>query len=421
MNQRNAYLIQILEKIGSPLLRAVMSKGAEAEGASDEASKIAGLLSRTVQLSIDLGRMVEIDKSSPDEIESLRVAMAGLAGPIIASQYAQNAKVPSENDVRKLTGALEAVMTFSDNFTPSDDHVIRLENMKANGMPGDVYQINIQYIQAFVPIADVVASFPFGQPEKKLMQDVADKVNAKAKQISKDVFGTDLNGNQQKLCELALVKSLADLYAGCHKTEMNKLMAVQEPDASAQQTALQSVWESFDTKAEILGMMAQNIVPTSQKSGAAPSTPTSAKSTETPQTKPPSQQSPAQSTPAAAPPPASGNPMAMFSTKPKEEGATSPQQPPAAPEARPPAQATPQAPPQQTTPPAGNPMAMFSKPKEGDQGGQQQPPPAPPPPPQAAPPAEPTSPPPAPEETKKQEGGSPMSFFKSPPKEEGEE
>lgn len=57
-------------------------------------------------------------------------------------------------------------MTFSDNFTPSDDHVIRLENMKANGMPGDAYQINIQYIQAFVPIADVVAAFPFGQPEK---------------------------------------------------------------------------------------------------------------------------------------------------------------------------------------------------------------------------------------------------------------
>ena len=418
MNQRNAYLIQILEKIGSPLLRAVMGKGAEAEGASDEASKIAGLLSRTVQLSIDLGRMVEIDKSSPDEIESLRVAMAGLAGPIIASQYTQNAKVPSENDVRKLTGALEAVMTFSDNFTPSDDHVIRLENMKANGMPGDAYQINIQYIQAFVPIADVVASFPFGQPEKKLMQDVADKVNTKAKQISKDVFGADLSGNQQKLCELALVKSLADLYAGCHKAEMNKLMAVQEPDASAQQNALQSVWENFDTKAEILGMMAQNIVPTAQKGSAAPSATSPAQPAETPQTTTPP---PAAQPPAAAAPTASGNPMAMFSTKPKEEGGTSAQQPPAAPEAPASAQETPQAPPQQTAPPAGNPMAMFSKPKEGDQGGQQQPPPAPPPPPQAAPPAEPPSPPLAPEETKKQEGGDPMSFFKSPPKEEGEE
>lgn len=384
MNQRNAYLIQILEKIGSPLLSAVIGNGAENNETKEDASTIASLLSRTVQLSIDLGRLIDIEKSSPEEIESLRVAMAGLAGPMIASQYTQHSKVPGESDVKKLTGALEAVMTFSDNFTPSDDHVIRLENMRANGMPGDTHQINIQYVQAFVPIADIVAGFPFGQPEKKLMQDVADKINAKATQIRKDIFGDDMDNNQQKLCELALVKSLADLYTSCHKTEMNKLMAMQEPDSNAQKNALQSVWENFDTRTEILSMMAQNMVPERQKDSAVPS---NAPSAET-QKPPPPSSSPATSSQSPAPPP--------------------------------PAQAA------TPTEQKNNPMAMFSKPK-GDNAEAQNPsaqapetaPPAPPTP-QTSQPEKSSAPPPPPEE-KKPEGDNPMAFFKSPPKDDSEE
>lgn len=405
MNQRNAYLIQILEKIGTPLLSAVVGKkGSEGNETKEDASTIASLLSRTVQLSIDLGRMVEIEKSSPEEIESLRVAMAGLAGPMIAGQYTQTSKVPGENDIKKLTGALEAVMTFSDNFTPSNDHVIRLENMKANGMPGDTYQINIQYIQAFVQIADVVAGFPFGQPEKKLMQDVADTINSKSKQICKEIFGDGLDANQQKLCELALVKSLADLYASCHKTEMDKLMAMQEPDANAQQNGLQSVWKNFETRAEILGLMAQNMVPGTKKDTVAPTGTPSAAPT---QAAPSSASSPAEQ-PSATPQAQSqtSNPMAMFS-KPKEGESTEKQEQPQ--------QQAPQT--QQTE----NPMAMFSKPKNESTPDQPPPaqPPAPPPPPQT----EQQAPPPATSQSEedKSESGNPMSFFKSPPKDSGEE
>ncbi len=374
MNQRNAYLIQIIEKIGTPLLTAVLRKNSGE--IKEDAQNVAGLLSKTVQLSIDLGHMIEIEKSSPDEIESLRVAMAGLAGPMIANHYEQNAKIPGENEIKKLTSALEAVMTFSDNFSPSEDHVIRLENMKANGTPADAFQINIQYVQAFVPIADVVASFPFGQPEKKLMQDVADRINSKARQIREDAFGDALDAQQKKLCELALVKSLADLYASCHKAEMDKLMAMQDPDAGAQQSGLQALWQDFDTRAEILATLAQNIAPNAGGGTIAPKT-----------------------APEAAP--------------------ATVQQPPAQPE-QPAAQPADQG---QTGAASGNPMAMFSKPKEGGET----PPPAAAPPQQQTPPAAAPQPPPQQEqpaaqpEEKKQESGSPMAFFKSPPKDENEE
>lgn len=254
------------------------------------------------------------------------------------------------------------------------------------------------------------------------MQDVADKINSKAKQIQQDIFGDNLDGNQKKLCELALVKSLADLYASCHKAEMNKLITMQEPDATAQQNALQSVWTNFDTRAEILSTMAQNMAPTAQK-GSVTSSKTPPSPAETQQQSPPSsppQQTAAppssgQAQPGAAEAQQSGNPMAMFS-KPKDASGASQEPPPSTP---PPTQQ-----PQQTAPPSkDNPMAMFSKPK--DEGSTEQNPPAqppapPPPPPQAAQPEQPSTPP-APPEENKQEGGNPMAFFKSPPKDEGEE
>lgn len=254
------------------------------------------------------------------------------------------------------------------------------------------------------------------------MQDVADKINSKAKQIQQDIFGDNLDGNQKKLCELALVKSLADLYASCHKAEMNKLITMQEPDATAQQNALQSVWTNFDTRAEILSTMAQNMAPTAQK-GSVTSSKTPPSPAETQQQSPPS--SPPQQTAAPLPPdkrsqarrkhnnqaipwPCSRNPRMPVGPHKNPRRSTPP----------------PTQQPQQTAPPSkDNPMAMFSKPK--DEGSTEQNPPAqppapPPPPPQAAQPEQPSTPP-APPEENKQEGGNPMAFFKSPPKDEGEE
>lgn len=384
MNQRNAYLIQILEKIGTPLVTAVL---AEDDGQTrDDAEKVAVLLAKTVQLSIDLGRIVEIDKSSPNEIEPLRVAMAGLAGPMIADYYRAHAKIPGDQDLKKLTGALEAVMTFSDNFTPASEHVIRLENMKANALPVDAYQTGIQFVQAFVPVADAIAGFSFGQPERKMVMDVADRITAKARQIHSDIFGQTEDEQQGKLGELALVRSLADIYTQCHKVELERLTAQQDPGDNAQQRALDALWKGFDLRAEMLGTLAGNLVPRPPQSAASAHAPAMAATATTTQPV----QSPAAPLPPpmpAAPPPAQnaapspvaaqagGNPMAMFA-KPRseDEGQPAPMAPPAAPQPytppvmpmeQPVAAPPPQSPPQQN---GGNPMAFFkTPPKDSDE------------------------------------------------------
>ena len=76
MNQRNAYLIQIIEKIGTPLLTAVLRKNSGE--IKEDAQNVAGLLSKTVQLSIDLGHMTTLSPVAMDlEILSVICLLRG--------------------------------------------------------------------------------------------------------------------------------------------------------------------------------------------------------------------------------------------------------------------------------------------------------------------------------------------------------
>lgn len=377
MNQRIAYLSQIIEKIGAPLLisilEASMKSGAanSPEALKDDAQKLAELLSRTVLLSIDLGKMIEIEKSPAEYTESLRVAMAGLAGPMVASQYTQLMKTPAEADLKKLSGALEAVLTFSDNFAPSPENAARLDLLKANGTPSDSHQITIQYIQAFVPVADAIATFPFGQSEKKMMQDAADRINGRAHQMTNLVYGNSIDSAQHKLTTLSFVKALADIYSHCHRAEMNTMMALRDTDASAQQKSLQTLWDNFEMRAAMIEALANNL----SGQGASSKAPAPQQVQQAPQSAP-----------------VQASPQPVQTEQPASQMQSAP-------------------PTQQSAPPAGNPMSMFAKPKEEPAAPPlpEQPPAAPPP------PAQPEAPPA--QQSGAQAGGNPMAFFKSPPQE----
>ncbi|MFP4313409.1 MAG: hypothetical protein ACLFR0_03685 [Alphaproteobacteria bacterium] len=423
MNPRTTYLIQIIEKIGGPLLGAVTSGGGKNTDQSvskDQAEQLAVLLSKTVQLSISLGKMIEIEKTEPELSDSLRLAMAGLAAPIVGEQYKNLGKPPSDDDMQKLGNALEAVMTFSDNFSPSPENAARLKNIQAAGDNVDTHQAQIQYIQAFVPVADSIARFSFGQAEKKMVQDAADKITAKAKVIRSDVFGDLTDKDTQKLYELGILKALTELYTKCHIAEMDKLLSLQEPDANAQSAALKSLWDNFDLRADTLATLAENLVPKSPQSVAP-----SSNNAEKPITPPDNNAA------ANVVPPAQNAPPA----EPPQTPAQPPQQPPpATPPAPPP-------PPEQANneggqQSGGSPMAMFAKPKTQEEAPSAPPttlgqnaPPASPPQQQAQPdrqsPAAPFTQPPQENQgssnQQQSSGGGPMSFFKKPNEGEDEQ
>lgn len=403
MDQRSEYLIQILEKIGAPLMAAIIhgeSKDTPAEDqTAQSAQKMAELLSRTVQTSIDIGKSLNLG-NNPEEADSLRVALAALAGPLVAERFKQSSSVPGENDLKQVIASMQAVLAFSENFTPSPENTQRLKDIKATGNGVDANQSTVQFIQAMAPVVNAIAVFPFGQQENLLVQEVTTRLTQKAAMIRENMFGGSLSEDDQKFVELGLMNALAQIYAECHLQETERLSG---GDGVAM--SLDPVWKAFDVRAAMLEIISSSILPSSgteQPQSAAPVappppvTPPAAPqesapppAVETPPSVPPPATPPAAPAPPESPP-AEDNPMAMFA-KPKDD--TPPTTPP------------PTTPPAQETPPPAAPPEQAPE----------QPPEQPPQAPESPPPAEDKKDPPADDQ-----GGSPMSFFKPPSDPDGE-
>ena len=334
MNHRADYLLQVLEKIGSPLLASVIEVNARMHNTqlTAEAQKIAELLARTVQTGIDLGYALDLGPSG-QITDSLRLAMTGLAAPLIAGSFRNNGKTPTDTDIKKIITAMQAVLSFAENFSADSDHSDRLKNLNPGDGASDAAQNYLRNVYAFVPVVNVVGAYSFGQPEQKLIMDIASRLTATARQIA-NARGKD--------ADVHILNALAQIYAACHQAETAHIMGLSEQDRQKAVPPLDPVWKNFDLRVAMLEALAGGIITTSAATDVAPVMP---------------QQNP----PPAAAPPAQGavNPLSMFAKKP--DGAAppqAPQQPPAAPPQQP------QTPPPPTEPPpsGGNPMSFFKGP-----------------------------------------------------------
>lgn len=386
MNQRAEYLIQILENIGSPLMASITAQPGELD---KEAEKMAALLGKTVQASIEMANMSDMAVAGTED-DSLRLALAALAGPLVAGQYRKSGKIPAEADLKKLVTALQAVLSFSENFSPAPENIERLKNMRAGDKPLDANQINVQYMEAFIPVVGAISIFPFGQPEQKLITDVARRLVQKAAELGDNLIGSETDEDMRKLLELSLMRTLAQIYTACHEAETARLMksgGAEEEGAGS----MEPVWKDFDTRLAMLEALAANILPGAPQGGgraAAGSGKAPAKPAASP-AEPPPQPAPQEPPPAPpeqkqdTPPAGAGqNPMSTFAKKPgQEDGQDKSAEPSQAPqEALPPQspqKSQPESPPAQKPedkPDSGasgekeNPMSFFKPETKKDDG-----------------------------------------------------
>lgn len=322
-------------------------------GAGDEqiaqgAQKMAELLGKTVQASIEMGNALEFGMGG-EHGDSLRVALAGLTGPLIAAQYKRTGHMPGEAEIKKFTAAFQAVQTFSENFTPDEAHTQRLAHIVA-----DADQAGLQYINAFIPVVNAISAFPFGQQEQTLLMNVAGRLVQKSMEL-REAFAGNLSNDENKQVELGVLEALGRLYAACHEGETQKLMA----PGNQTPADINNVWKSFDLRAAMLETLVRSMVPgggqssassggispdTAPKQGTAPpAAPASIDPAAVISEPPTPQEPPPSSTPAAPPAPEAP-----------------PQPPPTAPEA--PQEQSPAPPPaeeKKDTPPPANPMGFF--------------------------------------------------------------
>lgn len=294
---QSQFAIKLLEKIGAPLAAAIESVPLEGDDTDMQAAKLmAQMLGQCVQASIALnGSLNAVEDEA--QADSTRLALAAVAAPLIANFYRQNARVPEDSDIKKMVKSLEAVLAFAENFTPAEEGKSRLSTIDHEVPLFDTTQSMLVVMQVMTPVISAIAEFPFGQSENKLLQEVSDKLRA----IAADIVTK--NGGKDKLSELMILKSLAQIYTDCHRKETKRLASAS--DENRGDLSLDPIWEAFDTQVVMLETMAGM-----NKSGQTAS-PTPV--TQPASVAPPSAEKPAMSAPSAeTAPAATSGPMGFF-------------------------------------------------------------------------------------------------------------
>ena len=370
MDQRSAFLIELLDKLGVPLMEAVQAHSRPDSPPAQEAGTLAALLGQSVQLGLSVAQKLDLREGQGDA-DAVRLALAAMSAKLVGESYRLQGRVPAENDTARLTRALEAVLTFADNFTPSAEHTARLRTAGAEKPLFDMAKSQVFYLSAMEPVLGAIAEFPFGQNETAMIQTTAERLQQRAAMLREAMIGASAEKAESSFAELMILQSLARIYADCHRGETARV-AASNGDVSP---SVDPVWKAFDLRLAMLETLLNVAVPGDAPEAAAPppqqqNVPINPPAQMTvpapemvqPEPVPVPQQNPApvqQSAPAA--PPAAGGPMGFFAKKPADAV------PPAPPvqNDQPAAPAAPSAPPE-----PGNPMSFFKGGKKDESSGQ---------------------------------------------------
>ena len=320
MDSRTQFLLQLLHKLGAPLMGAVSAHSSPEATGEKDAATLAALLSESVKTGITLSQSMNL-KTDDGDADAIRVCLATLAGGLISGSYEQTGRVPTDAESQRIVKALQAVIVFADNFAPAAEHAQRLKTLDGTPPFFDPVQTNIYAMHALLPAISAISEFSFGQSETKLIQDVADRLGRAAKDMQ-----AWLGTSQNPMGELVILEALGRLYAAAHRGETKRLKS-SGSDASA---TIDPVWIAFEKQRTMLEVVAKSMgsgaggTTVSQSSGSSSvkpeaSAPPVETSPQAPATPPPVAAPPAaaDSAPPPAAPPAGAavNPMSFFKKK----------------------------------------------------------------------------------------------------------
>lgn len=255
---RTQFLIQVLDKIGGPLTSAVAA-GPALESEAAGAQRLAELLNRSVQLGLSVADQMNVRDEG--QADGVHLSLTAFASPLMAGQYLLSGRVPGDTEIKRLSTALQAVLTFADNFTPAADSTLRIQSTEAGSQPADEAVIYVQTLTAFGPVFQVVNDYAFGKSENKIIQDISTRLLNKATELREGLFGTEQPIKTRRQIDLVLMKLLCNLYASCHTAEVRRLMALSDQAKAGVAISLDPVWAAFDKQAAMAKVVAEQIVP----------------------------------------------------------------------------------------------------------------------------------------------------------------
>lgn len=301
MDPRTDFLLQLLQKLGAPLMSAVCAHGA-GQAEAESAQTMASLLTSSVKVGIGLSQAMNL-KPADGDADAIRVALTTLAAGLVAESYRITGRSPGDADLARIQKSLESVMVFADNFAPAPEHAQRLKTLDNIPPFFDPVQANIYSIHAFLPAIAAISEFSFGLEPASLIRDVAERLNQKAQMMA---------GGDSGLAGMITLSALGQVYASAHRAETDRLAKAGD----STQASIESVWAAFDKQSAMLDVLVNSL------SGSGQAASSSGGGGVRPAMETPVAEAPAAPL-AAAPPPAvppappaeGGNPMSFFKKK----------------------------------------------------------------------------------------------------------
>lgn len=269
MDSRSSFLLQVLEKLASPLVASIsevsvrqmmMPDPSQPSTMRPEAEQVAGLLTKSTQMSIGLSELIDL-KLPENEADSLRLALTSLASPLVANIYRLAGRTPTDAEIDRVMAAMNAVFTYSENFTPASDATARMAVLDQDFYPADKVQVALMYMSALLPAVNSVMAYSFGVPEKKLIQDVTERLLEEAKDMRARMFPKLKSERETSQADLAVLRMATLIYSQCHFGEMAKLMATEEQARQGLAPAMTTLWAAFSLRMEMLEILADVMIP----------------------------------------------------------------------------------------------------------------------------------------------------------------
>lgn len=269
MDTKSAFLLQVLEKLAAPMVAAISEVSVRQSLVPDpsqpgamrpEAEQVAGLLTKSTQLSIGLSALMDM-KNSESEADSLRLALTSLASPLMSNIYRLAGRAPNDSEIARISDAMSAAMAYSDNYAAAADATIRMAQIDADFFPSDDSQVALLYMSALLPVVNSIMAYSFGQPEKKLVQDVTERLVRESKFLRAKMFPEIPEGQMSAKADLAILRMAALIYSQCHFAEMAKLMATEDQVRQGMAPTMTALWQSFILRMQMLEILGDALIP----------------------------------------------------------------------------------------------------------------------------------------------------------------
>ena len=268
MRPRTELSLLMLQNIRVPLLRSLTISEEASGDIAKESGLLADLLRRSTEYGIQIEKALDLP-SGEEKNKSLRIALTALGAQTLSLQREKAGKTPGENEAKRILSALEPVLAYSEQYVPDEWAIARLQALSADFALLDGQQVQLQQIAAFLPVLQAVAGFSFGQPEARLIREVADRLSAYAAALRERLLGRELDADEAKIVDLVFVFILAALYADCHNTKTKTMTKPGERSApghaNGDAKGMESIWSAFELRAAMLETLAETFLAVKKK------------------------------------------------------------------------------------------------------------------------------------------------------------